>query len=120
MEEHFIFKYEKIVADAGYESEENYAYIESRGQTAFIKPSNYEISKKRKYKNDTSRVENMDYDLETDTYHCANGRQLKMIGTINRKSKTGYIMEKNRYECSDCTGCEYKGKCIKGQIVRYH
>ena len=34
-----------IVADAGYESEENYSYIEDHGQFAYIKPSNYEISK---------------------------------------------------------------------------
>ena len=58
-EEYLDFKYEKIVADAGYESEENYLFMEQNGQISFIKPSNYEISKSRKYKNDISRVENM-------------------------------------------------------------
>lgn len=48
MEMHLKFKYKKVVADAGYESEENYAYLEGSGQLAFIKPSNYEISKTRK------------------------------------------------------------------------
>ena len=33
MEEHLSFKYKNIVADAGYESEENYVFIESNGQT---------------------------------------------------------------------------------------
>lgn len=115
MDEHLAFKYKKIVADAGYESEENYAYIENEGQIAFIKPSNYEISKKRKYKNDISRVENMNYDAGTDSYLCKNGKRLKIVGTINRKSKTGYIMEKTRYECRECSGCEYKEQCIKGR-----
>jgi len=32
MELYLRFKYEKIVADAGYESEENYVYLESNGQ----------------------------------------------------------------------------------------
>ena len=49
------FKYSEIVADAGYESEENYLFIEGNGQTAYIKPQNYEISKTRKYKKDISR-----------------------------------------------------------------
>ncbi len=45
MESHLGFKYSEIVADAGYESEENYLFIEGNGQTAYIKPQNYEISK---------------------------------------------------------------------------
>lgn len=114
MGEHLTFKYNKIVADAGYESEENYAFIENEGQIAFIKPSNHEITKKRKYKNDISRVENMDYDASTDTYLCENGKRLEVIGTINRKSKSGYILEKTRYECHECSGYQYKEQCIKG------
>ena len=59
MEENLNFKYLKIVADSGYESEENYSFIEANNQLSFIKPSNYERSKTRKYQNDISRIENM-------------------------------------------------------------
>lgn len=59
LEEYLAFKYKEIVADAGYESEENYLFIEENEQLAFIKPQNYEISKTRKYKQDISRMENM-------------------------------------------------------------
>ena len=59
MESYLGFKYSEIVADAGYESEENYLFIESNGQTAYIKPQNYEISKTRKYKKDISRSESL-------------------------------------------------------------
>ncbi|TQW45900.1 transposase, partial [Clostridioides difficile] len=52
IEEHTKFKYPKIVADSGYESEENYTFLECNNQLSFIKPANYEISKTRKYKND--------------------------------------------------------------------
>ena len=45
MEENSNFKYLKIVDDAGYESEENYSFIEENNQISFIKPANYEISK---------------------------------------------------------------------------
>ena len=44
-----------IIADAGYESEENYLYLRDKGQASYIKPNNYEISKKRKWKNDIGR-----------------------------------------------------------------
>ena len=40
-------KFENIIADAGYESSENYLYLEENEQNCFIKPQNYEISKKR-------------------------------------------------------------------------
>ena len=76
MEEYLEFKYTKIVADAGYESEENYKFIEANNQIAFIKPMNYEISKTRKYKTDISHFDNMDYEDETDSFICKNGKNL--------------------------------------------
>jgi hypothetical protein len=33
---------------SGYESEENYLFLEKNGQYSYIKPTNYEISKTRK------------------------------------------------------------------------
>ncbi len=108
------FKYEKIAADAGYESEENYSYLESNGQLAFIKPLNYEISKTRKYKNDISRIENMEYNEDGDYYICRNSKKLTVRQVIKRKSKTGYLSEKTIYSCEDCTNCVFKSNCIKG------
>ena len=49
LEEYLTFKYLKIVADAGYESEQNYVFLEKNGQLVFIKPANYEISKTENY-----------------------------------------------------------------------
>jgi len=106
--------YKKIIADSGYESEENYMYLEENNQLAFIKPSNYEISKTRKYKTDISRKENMTYDSNQDVYTCSNGKTLKVTGTKKSKSKTGYVSEKTCYTCEDCSECTLKSKCIKG------
>lgn len=114
MEENLIFKYKKIVADAGYESEENYIFIEDNGQLSYIKPANYEISKTKKYQNDISRMENMEYDAEKDNYLCKNGKTLNLAGTRKDKTKTGYISEKSIYTCKDCKECPYKKECIKG------
>ena len=114
MERYLYFKYKKIVADAGYESEENYHFLEKNGQLSFIKPANYEISKTKTYQNDISRAENMEYNESADYYICRNGKKLLFSGTKKDKTKTGYVLEKTLYRCEDCTGCPYKEKCIKG------
>ena len=94
--EYLIFKYKDIVADAGYESEENYLFIEENGQVAFIKPANYEISQTRKYQNDISRVENMDYDEEKDVYTCSMEQTLTAQYNRTEKTATGYRRTRGR------------------------
>ena len=79
MESHLGFKYKEVAADAGYESEEAYVFLEENGQLSYIKPQNYEISKTRKYKEDISRRENMAYISEEDAYICSNGRKLTAV-----------------------------------------
>ena len=108
------FKYKNITADAGYESEENYLFLEKNGQFSYIKPNNYEISKTRKYKKDIGKIENMVYDAETDIYTCKNGKKLTVDHIRRSKSKTGYISEKTIYKCENCKSCPYKKECIKG------
>lgn len=107
-EKHLDFKYPKIVADAGYESEENYLWMEENGQISFIKLANYEISKTRKYKNDISRIENMRYDKEGDCYICKNSKKLTVERVLTRTTRTGYRSEKTIYKCEDCSNCPHK------------
>ncbi|MBQ2137285.1 MAG: transposase, partial [Selenomonas sp.] len=113
MAKHLRFPYRNIVADAGYESEENYKFIELNGQVAYIKPNNYEISKTRKYKKDIGRRENMSYNAKSDCYTRHNGRVLTKQNVQSRKTKAGYNREITIYS-GDCTGCHFKGFCIKG------
>ena len=113
-QEHLKFKYKNITADAGYESEENYLFIEGNGQTAYIKPQNYEISKTRKYKKDISRRENMEYHADRDSYIYRNGRELTVTNERRSKTASGYVSVKTYYRSPDCTGCPYKTECIKG------
>ena len=108
-------KYESVVADAGYESEENYTHLEKNNQQAYIKPSSYEKAKTSKYKNDISKVENMTYVDSKDFYICAAGKRLLFKGTLNKKSKSGFVSVKRIYECEDCTGCALKDKCTKAR-----
>lgn len=113
-EKHLNFKYKNITADAGYESEENYLFLEENGQLSYIKPANYEISKTRKYRNDIGKIENMEYDEALDIYTCRNGKKLTVDHIRHSKSKTGYVSEKTIYRCENCESCPYKKDCIKG------
>ena len=112
-EQHLKFKYKNITADAGYESEENYLFLEANNQIVFIKPANYEISKTRKYKNDIGKIENMEYDKISDFYTCKNNRKLTVSHIRHNKTKTGYVSEKTIYTCENCSDCPYKSDCIK-------
>lgn len=108
-------KHQDIVADAGYESEQNYTYLENADQNCYIKPSNYERSKSRKYRDDMKLRENMFYDEKADEYICQNNKKLKVVNKRQRKSKSGYIADITVYECESCEGCSYKSKCTKSK-----
>lgn len=115
MEARVLRRYKNVITDSGYESEENYLYLEESNQKPFIKPQTYEVWKKKSFKNDISKRENMIYDEEKDEYTCHNGKQLKVAGLTHRKSASGYRSEITVYECDDCSYCPYKGKCTKAQ-----
>ena len=78
MESRLSKTYERVIADAGYESEENYAYLKENHQKGFIKPLNYATSKTRKYKAQLGGNEKTWRTMNSnDTYTCANGRTFK-------------------------------------------
>lgn len=108
-------KYLNVIADSGYESEENYLFLESNNQTPYIKPQTYEKWKKRSFKNDISKRENMKYDAESDFYICNNSRKLLPTSIIHRKSASGYKSEVTVYECESCDNCVHKLKCTKAK-----
>ena len=119
-EHNLKFKYKNITADAGYESEENYLFLEANNQIVFIKLANYEISKTRKYKNDIGKIENMEYDKISDFYTCKNNRKLTVSHIRHNKTKTGYVSEKTIYTCENCSDCPCKSDCIKGNGLRMY
>lgn len=108
-------KFQNVVADAGYESEENYTYLEKNKQNTFIKPQAYEGMKKKSFKNNISKRENMKYDEINDEYICYNNKKLQPIGVFNRKTKSEYKSKVTIYECKNCTECPYELKCTKAK-----
>lgn len=115
LEKKLEIRYPSITADSGYESEEGYTYLREQKQKPYIKPQTYGKWKKRSFKKDISKRENMGYDETNDTYTCHAGKKLQPIFLKKQKSKSGYESEVTVYECEDCTGCPYKEKCTKAK-----
>ena len=104
----------RVSVDSGYESEENYCYFETLpGIELYVKPSNHEQLKSRKYRTDISRRENMAYDESCDTYTCANEKKLTFDYNKKSKSRSGFETETAVYSCKECLGCSIKEKCIR-------
>ena len=107
-------RYEEIVADAGYESLENYLYLDSTGQTCFIKPANHDQKRKKQFKKQIGRVENMAYDSEEDCFICAQGRRLELRRECT-ELKNGQPVSTAWYRCESCAGCPCRGQCCRAK-----
>ena len=113
LERRLQYRYENVVADAGYDSEENLVYLFDHHQNAYIKPVTYEKSKTRRYKNDIGLADNMIYSETGDLYICHAGNALYYEYEKTQQTKSGYCRKTSVYKCEDCSGCPYKEKCIK-------
>ena len=109
-------RYEEVTADAGYESLDNYLYLEANGQMSFIKPSNYETQKTKKFRAQIGRIENMKYDREDDCFICAEGRKL-YCRKVSTEMKDGIPVTRAWYRCENCQNCPQREKCFRKQDI---
>ena len=105
-------KLDKIVADAGYESEENYVYLAENNLTSYIKPSNYEKSKTRKYKKEQEFRKSLVYDKNQDKYKSKEGKEFVRCKDRYRKRKSGYVTTTKVYKCFNWNKAGQKTKGI--------
>ena len=107
-------KYEEVTADAGYESLENYLFLEGNGQISFIKPTNYESQKTKKFKRKIGRIENMAYDPEEDCFTCAEGRSLPLRRETS-EFQDGQMVTTAYYRCESCKDCPRRKDCCQAK-----
>jgi transposase len=110
----------KIVADAAYGSEENYAYLEQQGAENFLKYNTFyqdthhyrkpEILRAHQF-----RAENFAYEPESDTFVCPAGKSLHFQYTSRYITDNGYVTNRRTYECYDCAACPLKSQCTKAK-----
>jgi transposase len=103
----------KIIADAGYGSEENYQYLENENLENYVKFNTFHKEQKRSWRKQLFRVENWEYDQEKDEYHCPGNQRLVYRREINKKTALGYLSKLREYECQNCSGCLMKSECTK-------
>jgi transposase len=109
---------ENITADAGYGSQENYAFLEDNEVEAFVK-YNYFHKEQRKNKTDEpGKVDNLFYNKEQDCFYCPMGQQMKKIASYKKKTDTGFEQEYSRYQAKNCHNCPLRGVCHKGKDNR--
>ncbi len=100
------------VADAGYESYNNYLFCEQHGMEKYMKfPMFKKETTDAKYHNDPFRSVNFPIDADG-VMRCPNG---KPFNFLYRKHVHGnqYGRQEEVYQCENCTGCPYADKCKK-------
>ncbi|MBE3569795.1 MAG: IS1182 family transposase [Bacillales bacterium] len=109
----------RVIADAGYGSEENYVYAvgdEKEPRFEFLIPyGSYVQEQTRKYKKDIKNAKNWTYCEQDDCFICPNGRKVTFKKYQNKKNPSGYEQSFKIYECEDCTNCPLKVKCTKAK-----
>ena len=82
-------KFETVIADAGYGSEENYDYLEEKGIVGVIKYGTYEKEIKRNFTKQRFNAENWKYDSEQKEYTCPCGNPVPYKMSKKTKSRSG-------------------------------
>lgn len=110
----------KVVADAAYGSEENYAYLQKNGVENYLKYNTFyqdthhyrnpQILRKHQFRSD-----HFGYDPETDQFLCPAKKRLTYLYTSKYKSDNGYESQRRHYECDGCQDCPLKSQCTKAK-----
>lgn len=105
-----------IVADAGYGSEQNYEdVIANRKRIPLITYNSYRQETKKKFKSNAFHPTNWEYDEESDSFTCPNGRSLTFRYLSKRTDRHGFKRTFNVYECEDCSNCPFRSQCTKAK-----
>ena len=111
--EHYGVYPEKAVADAGYGSEENYAFMEAHSIVSYVKYNWYEKEQKKKHRLDISNVSNLYYNEKEDYFVCPIGQKMYLKRRYKEKNRSGYEQEISVYQAQNCRGCPMRGSCHK-------
>lgn len=95
------FHWQNILADTGYSSGENYAFLEHQGITAYIPPHGT-------YK---GGPEGFTYIEDGDYWLCRNNKKVTFRKITIETSKNNNQKRLYLTRASDCKGCQYKARC---------
>jgi transposase len=105
---------ELVVADAGYGSEENYEYLKSNHIEAFVKYNQFDREQNETIQSKTPfAADKLHYNEQGDYYVCPMGQHMENVGTVTKKTSTGFTQVITRYRTTNCEGCPLRGACYK-------
>jgi hypothetical protein len=110
----------KIVADAAYGSEENYAYLEQHDAGNFLKYNTFyqdthHYRKAEVLRAHQFRAEHFAYDPEQDQFICPADKRLHFQSTSRYTTDNGYESTRRNYECFDCADCPLRSQCTQAK-----
>lgn len=106
---------DKVVADSGYGSEENYRFMDEAGITAYVKYNWFHQEQRKHYEPNPFSPQSLYYNAEGDYYVCPMGQHMERIGTTQSKTGSGYVTESACYKAQRCEGCPLRGSCFKAK-----
>jgi transposase len=113
-----------ISADAGYGSEENYAYFADHHLENYVKYNTFHREQQHHRKPELIRkalfrTENLPYDAEKDVFTCPANQHLTYRSTSHERTANGYWTELRHYEASGCDTCPLKPECTLAKHNRH-
>jgi transposase len=105
----------KVIADAGYGSEENYVYLDEQGLEAYVKYNTFHQEQKKRSRKKHFLVDQFPYDEAQDQFLCPAEKRMVYQETIHYKTENGYLTARRIYECEDCSGCALKPACTRAK-----
>lgn len=113
---HYDVDLEKVIADAGYGSEENYQYMETNDIEAFVKYNYFDKNQSSKeLKKHPFRIDHLYYNKDKDCYYCPMGQTMTNIGSSTKTTATGFKQTITRYQAQNCEGCPLRAVCFNAK-----
>jgi transposase len=106
---------EKLIADAGYGSEENYVYLDEEGVQSFVKYNTFHQEQKKRSRKTRFLAEQFPYDEKRDEFVCPDRRRMLYRETSQFRTANDYCKEVRVYECEDCSGCALRAECTRAK-----
>ncbi len=111
---------QNLSADAGYGSEENYAYLEQRHIGNFMKYNTFYLEQHPPRKAELVeqarfRSANFPYDPTRDEFTCPARLPMQYVETKPYKTSNGYLSQRRFYESAHCATCPLKPKCTQAK-----
>ncbi len=109
---------EYIVADACYDSEQNYmAIIDDFNKTPLITYVMFIKDKTRKFKSDIFNTQNWKYDELNDEFICPNNKRIGFKRYAYHNDRYGFKRDFKLYECNELYIIKYISKADFYQII---